>query len=442
MRNGLLAIILIASSTHSTPAQGWAEKMFKEGVSHDFGVVPHGALLFHRFTVTNIYAVRMEIRQPVPECGCVTATPVKRVLEPRESTTIDVEMDARKFTGLKKVIIRVSVGPDFVSTAELVVTATSRADIVFNPGQVTFDTVARGQTPTRTVDVEYAGKLAWQVSEVSTSKEAPFAADFKELYRRPGQVGYQVKVTLKPDAAPGTFKEFVYLKTNDPNAPLVPVLVDGSIQSALEVAPSTLSLGTVKTGETLTRRVSVQFHSPGRMKMKTKRVPAAAAVAVGAWLACMAVASAQTSAPPAAAADKDQHRISDQDIDLMRKDIRSQKKQLIAQNLKLTDTEATKFWPIYDQYTAELVKVNNKKYATIQQYADRHGTLTDEQATSLMKQWMDVDIAAAQLRAKYLPIVSQAIGGKKGATFAQLDRRVSLMIELQLASQVPLVQSQ
>jgi Spy/CpxP family protein refolding chaperone len=174
--------------------------------------------------------------------------------------------------------------------------------------------------------------------------------------------------------------------------------------------------------------------------MKKARVGVAAA---GAWLACLAVAGAQTAAPPAPApADKGQHRISDQDIDLMRKDIRSQKKQLIAQNLKLTDAEATKFWPIYDQYTAELVKINNKKYATIQQYADGYGTLTDEQATTLMRQWMDVDIAAAQLRAKYPPIVSQAIGGKKGATFAQLDRRVSLMIELQLASQVPLVQSQ
>jgi hypothetical protein len=166
-------------------------------------------------------------------------------------------------------------------------------------------------------------------------------------------------------------------------------------------------------------------------------------VVAGVGLACLAVASAQTPSPSApATADKDQHRISDQDIDLMRKDIRSQKKQLIAQNLKLTDTEATKFWPIYDQYTAELVKINNKKYATIQEYADRYGTLTDEEATKLMRQWMDVDIAAAQLRAKYLPIVSQAIGGRKGATFAQLDRRVSLMIELQLASKVPLVQSQ
>jgi Spy/CpxP family protein refolding chaperone len=160
------------------------------------------------------------------------------------------------------------------------------------------------------------------------------------------------------------------------------------------------------------------------------------------WLACMTMVSAQTGAPPPAATEKEQHRISDQDIALMRQDIRSKKKQLIAQNLKLTDAEATKFWPIYDQYTAELVKINDKKYAVIQEYADHYGTLTDEQATKLARQWMDVDIAAAQLRAKYLPIVSQAIGGRKGATFAQLDRRVSLMVELQLASQIPLVQSQ
>ena len=161
----------------------------------------------------------------------------------------------------------------------------------------------------------------------------------------------------------------------------------------------------------------------------------------GVWLAGTMATGAQTAVPPTAS-DKDQHRISNQDLDLMRKDIRSQKKQLIAQNLKLTDAEATKFWPIYDQYTAELVKINDKKYATIQEYADHYGTLSDEQATKLMRQWMDVDVAAAQLRAKYLPIVSQAIGGRKGATFAQLDRRVSLMIELQLASQVPLVQAQ
>jgi Spy/CpxP family protein refolding chaperone len=171
--------------------------------------------------------------------------------------------------------------------------------------------------------------------------------------------------------------------------------------------------------------------------------PLIVAMVAGAWLACSMTVGAQTAATqPAAPQEKEPHAISSSDLDMLRKDIRSRKKQLIAQNLKLTDAEATKFWPIYDQYTSELVKINDKKYATIQEYADKYGTLTDEQAVKLMKQWMDVDIAAAQLRAKYLPIVSQAIGGRKGATFSQLDRRISLMIELQLASQVPMVEHQ
>ena len=266
MRKGLLALILMATCASATPAQGWAEKMFKDGkLTHDFGTVAHGAQLSHDFTITNIYAVRMEIIGAVPSCGCVTATPVKRVLEPRETTTINVQMDGRKFIGFKTVTIRVSVGPEFVSVAELRVNATSRTDIVFNPGQVAFGTVARGQTPSATVDVEYAGKLAWQISEATAPKEAPFTAEVKENYRRPGQVGYQVKVTLKPDAAPGPFKEFVYLKTNDPNSALVPMLVDGNVQSPLSVSPAGLSLGMVKTGEALTRRVVVRGNKPFRV---------------------------------------------------------------------------------------------------------------------------------------------------------------------------------
>ena len=139
---------------------------------------------------------------------------------------------------------------------------------------------------------------------------------------------------------------------------------------------------------------------------------------------------------------KDQHVISTQDLDMLRQDIRSHKKQLIAQNLSLTDTDATKFWPIYDKYTAELAKINDKKYAAFQEYADHWGTLSDDQSVALIKQFQEVDIQAAQLRAKYLPIVAQAIGGHKAATFAQLDRRIAMLIDLQLASKVPLVQSQ
>lgn len=98
-------------------------------------------------------------------------------------------------------------------------------------------------------------------------------------------------------------------------------------------------------------------------------------------------ANAQTASSQA----KDPHVISDQDLELLRKDIRSQKKQLVAANLKLTDAEATKFWPVYDRYTADLIKINDKKFGLIQEYADHWGTMTDEQASSFLGQWLDVD---------------------------------------------------
>ena len=76
---------------------------------------------------------------------------------------------------------------------------------------------------------------------------------------------------------------------------------------------------------------------------------------------------------------------------MLRQDIRSKKKQTVAANLQLTDAQATKFWPIYDQYTAELVKINDEKYAILKQYADEWGNMTDDQALSLTNRALAVE---------------------------------------------------
>ena len=159
---------------------------------------------------------------------------------------------------------------------------------------------------------------------------------------------------------------------------------------------------------------------------------------VGALMSWGAKANIQTARPQEGA----QHVISSQDLDLLRKDLRSQRKQLIAANLKLTDTEATKFWPVYEQYVSELISINDKKFGLIQDYADNWGKLTDDQSLLFIRQWLDADIATAQLRQKYVAIVSKVLDGRKSATFFQLDRRIAMMMEMQVSSQMPLVQSQ
>ena len=129
----------------------------------------------------------------------------------------------------------------------------------------------------------------------------------------------------------------------------------------------------------------------------------------------------------------------DQDIDLFRKDVRSQKKQIIASNLQLTDQEAVKFWPLYDQYTADLVKINDAKYAAIKEYAASYSSMTDDQAMDLVRKMLDVDRSVAELRLRYTPMFNNVIPGRKTAVFFQLDRRLVMLIDLQLASQIPMI---
>lgn len=118
------------------------------------------------------------------------------------------------------------------------------------------------------------------------------------------------------------------------------------------------------------------------------------------------------------------------------------KKHLIASNLTLTEDEAAKFWPVYQQYSSDLAKITDMRALVIKEYAEDYGTLTDEQADSLIRQWLDADVAAAQLRPRYLSIMRKVLSGEKAATFFQLDRRISMMIDVQLTSRLPLVQSQ
>lgn len=258
-RNAALAMIALAWGAAVAPAQddNWANKLFKGTTGHDFGSVPKGAQLYHRFTMTNIYAVPLEITNVRTSCGCVTPTTSAQTLQPRETAYLDIKMDTRVFTGPRTVSVYVTVGPQFISTATLRVSANSRSDVVFNPGQISFGVVSRGETPSQSIDVEYAGTLDWKVSEV-VKNGAPLDVSLEEVYRRPGQVGYRVRATLNRDAPAGQLKQELLLKTNDPASPLVPVLVEGTVQASLTVVPSPVSLGQPKVGETLTQRIVVR----------------------------------------------------------------------------------------------------------------------------------------------------------------------------------------
>jgi hypothetical protein len=130
--------------------------------------------------------------------------------------------------------------------------------------------------------------------------------------------------------------------------------------------------------------------------------------------------------------------VTDEDIALLRRNVREMKTQVIGQNMSLSDSEAEKFWPIYKHYADDLHEVNNAKYALLKQYAETWSAMTDQDALIYVRRWMEVDAEAQALRLKYVSPVMRVLPGKKAATFFQLDRRLSMIVDLQLFSQIPL----
>jgi len=170
--------------------------------------------------------------------------------------------------------------------------------------------------------------------------------------------------------------------------------------------------------------------------MRKKNVVAMLVIA-GFLLSSIAMCAQAVQSAPAASAQS--QASIDQDIQLLRGDIRSQKKEIVAANMNLTPDEATKFWPIYDQYSAEVGKIGDTRVALIKEYAQNYNTMTDAQANDFMKRAAAIDQQYNTTRSKYVPIFEKVISAKKTALWFQIDRRLDLLINLQLAANIPVV---
>src|SRR5262245_2952742 len=125
MRKAVVALFALTLVCQSAAAQStaWADKLFGGDTVHDFGTVPRGAQSKYSFKMTNIYKVPLEITGIRATCGCVTPTPSTKILQPNETAYLHINMDGTRFSGHKSVRVFVTVGPEYISTATLVISA-------------------------------------------------------------------------------------------------------------------------------------------------------------------------------------------------------------------------------------------------------------------------------------------------------------------------------
>jgi hypothetical protein len=126
-------------------------------------------------------------------------------------------------------------------------------------------------------------------------------------------------------------------------------------------------------------------------------------------------------------------------IDLLRQDVRQQKDEMMGAVMLLGAADAAKFWPIYSEYDAQLGKLNDQRVANIEEYARNYTQMTDAKADELVQGALAYQKQRSELLAKTYERVKQALGATTAARFLQVEEQLLAIIDLQIASALPVV---
>ena len=157
-------------------------------------------------------------------------------------------------------------------------------------------------------------------------------------------------------------------------------------------------------------------------------------------IACFVVGSLQAQTPAKqASATSPSPAAMDSALAAMRADMQGARADIMAKNLELTADQAAKFWPVFNAYQKEQNVIMDEQLKGIQQYVSGYDSLDDAAALALMKAHLDRDAKMNALRQKWLGEFQKVLPGKLAARAMQIDRRLSLVAQVELASRIPLI---
>jgi len=172
--------------------------------------------------------------------------------------------------------------------------------------------------------------------------------------------------------------------------------------------------------------------------MVSLNIPATSTIAVLLLLAGAPCASAQATTTNGANATREVNLRAY--VELLRSDLRTQKVAIITEVMQFTDDEDAKFWPIYRDYETQLAKINDDRIKGITEYADNFDKITDDLADRLVHASLSLEERRHALKSQTYERLRSALSPKTAARFLQVENQILLLLDLQIAASLPIVQ--
>ena len=125
-------------------------------------------------------------------------------------------------------------------------------------------------------------------------------------------------------------------------------------------------------------------------------------------------------------------------IELLKSDVKAEKKAIITEVMAFTDQQSEAFWPIYREFEFELDKLSDIRIANIKDFAANYDSLTDVKADQLINNSFDFLGDRLNLNEKYYNKFAEALSPTVAAKYMQLEHEIQLIIDLKISSNMPL----
>jgi hypothetical protein len=134
---------------------------------------------------------------------------------------------------------------------------------------------------------------------------------------------------------------------------------------------------------------------------------------------------------------QEQEPTIDSTIALVRANMQADRTVLITSGMNFTDKDGAAFWPVYRQYQYERSRLDDRRVAVIKEYTQKYPNLTDAEAKAMAEEMLDCDSRLAELKKKYYKKFNRVLPGLTVTKFFQLERRVDLMMDMQVEASLP-----
>ena len=128
-------------------------------------------------------------------------------------------------------------------------------------------------------------------------------------------------------------------------------------------------------------------------------------------------------------------------LDILKKDIQTEAKILVGENLEMTEDQGNVFWPLYDEYAAELLELSNERLNVISSYMLDYYDLSDEKAEKLVNQAMDIEQKRLDLKRKYIAKMNEVLPAKLVGKYFQIDGYLQTLLTIQRQSTIPFIKT-